>query len=81
MAGIEFSNEEKEFIVSKLKNYFDRELDSEITQFEAEFLIDFFSKEVGSYYYNKGLSDAQSLINLKLDDVVYELAKPTKFSR
>jgi|TARA_B110000285_G_C14872645_1_gene489972 uncharacterized protein (DUF2164 family) len=81
MAEIEFSNDEKEFIVSKLKKYFERELDQEITQFEAEFLIDFFSKEVGGYYYNKGLSDAQDLINLKLDDVIYELEKPTESSR
>ena len=81
MAEIEFSNDEKEFIVSKLKKYFERELDQEITQFEAEFLIDFFSKEVGGYYYNKGLSDAQDLISLKLDDVIYELEKPTESSR
>ena len=81
MADVEFSNEEKEVIVGKLKKYFEQELDHEISQFEAEFLIDFFSKEVGSYYYNKGLSDAQDLINLKLDDVVYELEKPTAFSR
>ena len=81
MAEIEFSNDEKEFIVSKLKKYFERELDQEITQFEAEFLIDFFSKEVGGYYYNKGLSDAQDLISLKLDDVIYELEKPTESRR
>ena len=81
MAEIEFSNDEKEFIVGKLKKYFERELDQEITQFEAEFLIDFFSKEVGGYYYNKGLSDAQDLISLKLDDVIYELEKPTESSR
>ena len=81
MAEIEFSNDEKEFIVGKLKKYFERELDQEITQFEAEFLIDFFSKEVGGYYYNKGLSDAQDLISLKLDDVIYELEKPTESRR
>ncbi|MFT5135073.1 MAG: hypothetical protein ACI9XU_000934 [Arenicella sp.] len=81
MVNVEFSNEEKAIIVGKLKKYFDRELDHDITHFEAEFLIDFFSKEVGSYYYNKGLSDAQNLINSKMDDVVYELEKPTEFSR
>lgn len=80
MAEIEFSNYEKEHIVGKLQTYFEKELQHEITQFEAEFLIDFFSDEVGSYYYNKGLSDAQALINLKMDDVMYELQKPTKFS-
>lgn len=81
MAKIEFSDYEKDHIVGKLKTYFERQLQHEITQFEAEFLIDFFSDEVGSYYYNKGLSDAQALINLKMDDVMYELEKPTKFSK
>lgn len=81
MADIKFSSGEKDHIVGKIKKYFERELQHEITQFEAEFLIDFFSNEVGSYYYNQGLSDAQVLINLKLDDVIYELEKPTEFSK
>lgn len=78
MADIEFSRLEKELIVEKLKTYFKTELQHQITQFEAEFLIDFFSDEVGGFYYNKGLSDAQALISLKMDDVIYELEKPTK---
>lgn len=81
MSEVEFSSEEKEIIVERVKQYFEAELDHDISQFDAEFLIDFFSKQIGDYYYNKGLSDAQALINVKLDDIIYELEKPTEFSR
>ena len=81
MTDIQFSNEEKELIVERVKNYFTAELAQDISQFDAEFLIDFFSEQIGNYYYNKGLADAQSLINIKLEDIIYELEKPTEFSR
>lgn len=42
MSVIEFSRDEKEAIVHKVKNYFSEKLDYEIGQFDAEFLLDFF---------------------------------------
>lgn len=84
MNPIEFSKQEKEVLVDKIKNYFEAELDQEIGQFDAEFLIDFFSINLGSYYYNRGLFDAQVAIRSKLDDVESEiesLEKPTDFLR
>lgn len=56
--AIEFSNEEKARLVVKTKRYFRQELDQEIQQFDAEFLLGFFTQEVGPYYYNRGLYDA-----------------------
>ena len=79
MSDIKFSKEEKERIVNKVKIYFDSELEQDIGGFEAEFLIDFFSKEIGSYFYNRGLSDAQILFSTKADELSYqiqELEKP-----
>ncbi len=61
MAQIEFTKEEKELIVQKLKYYFVHELDFEIGQFDAEFLLDFFNKEIGVYHYNRALIDAQAI--------------------
>ena len=84
MAIIEFSKEEKETIVSKIKNYFNEELDQEIGQFDAEFLLDFFSETVGVYYYNKGLYDARAILQSKIEsinDAIYEIERPTEFSR
>lgn len=80
MSAIEFSAGEKEAIVEKLKIYFSENLAQEIGGFDAEFLIDFFAEEVGAYFYNRGLYDAQALIAMKIEelsDSIYELEKPT----
>ena len=82
MNKIEFSKEEKEVLVEKFKKYFELELNQEIGQFDAEFLIDFVSENLGSYYYNRGLQDAQIAIRSKLDDIESEidsLEKPTEY--
>lgn len=84
MAKIEFSDTEKESIVGKIKGYFQAELDQDIAQFDAEFLLDFFSQEIGAYYYNRGLSDAKLILEQKLEsitDAFYEIEKPTDLCR
>jgi len=81
--NIEFTEEEKVVLVQKLKHYFTNELDTDIGQFDAEFLLDFFSKEVGVYHYNKGLQDAQDIFKSRVEavtDAIYELEVPTEFS-
>ncbi|WP_413701722.1 DUF2164 domain-containing protein [Psychromonas sp. KJ10-10] len=82
MASIEFSIEQKSRIVSEIQRYFERELEQEIGDFDAEFLLDFFSEKVGSAYYNQGLNDARQLLDEKLDTITesfYELEKVTDF--
>jgi len=82
MQQIEFSKEEQELLIDKIKKYFDKELDQEIGQFDAEFLLSFFSKEVGSYFYNRGLFDAQAILEGRMDSItqaIYELEIPTAF--
>lgn len=82
MSEIEFSKEEKSILVEKLKSYFDKELGQEVGQFDCEFFLDFISTEIGAYYYNRGLSDAQAIIANKIEDIsdaFYEIEKPTSF--
>lgn len=84
MSKIEFSKEEKEVLVSRIQLYFNEELEQQLGKFDAEFLLDFFSEEVGAYYYNRGLYDAQTILESKLEaitDAIYEIEKPTQFSR
>lgn len=84
MSKIEFSSSQKNVIVQKIQRYFQEELDQELGQFDAEFLMDFFSKEVGAYYYNQGLHDAQAMIEKQLEsiaDAIYEIEKPVAFTR
>ncbi len=75
---IKFSKEETQRLTRKIQQYFNDELDQEIGQFPAQFLLDFFSEEIGPYYYNRGLMDAQKVVETKLSDAIYELEQSIK---
>lgn len=84
MADIKFSDEEKAVIVRKIQLYFTEELKQDLGRFDAEFLLEFFAEEVGAYFYNRGLYDAQVILSAKLDDLndsISLLEKPTAFRR
>ena len=70
---IEFSPEQKAAIVDKIKEYFDAELDQDIGQFDAEFLLEFFIKEIGPYFYNQGIFDARGVFQSRLENIDEEL--------
>lgn len=78
MSDIEFSSQQKVMLVDKLQKYMSKELDVELGQFDADFMLDFISKEMGSIYYNQGLYDAQAVLTDKVDsltDAIYQLEK------
>ena len=84
MEKLKFTDAEKAQIVQKVKMYFHEELDQQIGSFDAEFLIDFFSEEIGVHFYNRGLYDAQALFSQKVEefsDAVYELEQATSFRK
>ena len=82
MEKIEFSSDQKSQLVNQIQIYFERELDQDIGDFDAEFLLDFFTEKVGGFYYNEGLNDAKALLDDKLETITesfYELEKVTDF--
>ncbi len=84
MDEIEFTREEKDAIVLQIKDYFLKELDREIGQFDAEFLLEFFIRQIGPYFYNKGLLDARTILQHHIDNIdeaLYSIEKPTEFTR
>ena len=84
MEPMKFTKDEKALMVSKVQLYFREELDREIGGFDAEFLIDFFAEEIGPYFYNRGLYDAQAILESRMEQVaeaIYDIEKPTEFSR
>lgn len=84
MAIVEFSGDEKKVIVGRIQAYFREELNQELGGFDAEFLLDFFAEEMGAYFYNRALYDAQAILQRRLEDfgeAVFELEKPTDFRR
>jgi uncharacterized protein (DUF2164 family) len=84
MSEIEFTREEREVICRKIQLYFKEELEQEVGQFDAGFLLDFFAEEIGTYFYNRGLYDAQAILESRLENIgeaIYEIEKPTQFLR
>ena len=84
MTKITFTKDEKALIVRKIQLYFSEELKQEIGQFDAEFLLDFVGQEIGSYFYNRGLYDAQAALSAKIEDVqdaIFQLEQPTDFKK
>jgi uncharacterized protein (DUF2164 family) len=79
LANIEVSKDNKDFIVDKIQQYFNQELDQDLAQFDAEFLLDSFSEQIGMLYYNQALQNAQAVLVNKLEgvtDAICELEKP-----
>ena len=69
MSDIELDPAVKTAAIWKVQKYFLEELQQEIGSFDAEFLLDFFAKNVGAYYYNQGLADALKSFELKMEDI------------
>lgn len=83
MSIIKLKGAEKAAVVKRMQKYFEDELNQEIGQFDAEFLIDFFTEEIGVFFYNQGLYDAQRVIDERVEtikDALYEIEQPTKLS-
>lgn len=80
MATIELTRDQIDALVAKLQRYFDDELDRELGQFEAEFLLDFLATQLGPYFYNQGLQDAKAIFESRMEamgEAIYELEKHT----
>ena len=77
---INISRKHKETIIQDLQEWFQENLDHEQGSLDDEFLFDFFTKNVGGFYYNQALTDVPTLIYEKtesLADSIYDLTKDT----
>jgi uncharacterized protein (DUF2164 family) len=84
MKPITFSREETRAMVDEIRDYFRDELDQDIGAMPAEMLVRFFAERMGAYFYNRGLYDAQKLIQKRMDglvDDVFALEQPTRHLR
>ena len=84
MKKVEFTQEEKDLLARKIQMYFHEELNQEIGGFDAQFLLEFFSEEIGPLWYNQGLQDAQAVIDEQManvGDAIYELTQITDLKR
>ena len=76
MKPISFEKEERAVIISRIQRYFADELEQSIGNIPAEQLLNFFTAEIGPYYYNQALGDAQAAMTRAVDgfnDLIYDL--------
>ena len=74
MKPIEFTREERRAIALKLQAYFRDELDQDLGALPAEMLLDFLGREIGPWFYNRGLYDAQAVVNARAEDIAEAIA-------
>lgn len=79
MKPIAFSREETADLVRRLRDFAREELEQEMSQLQAEMLLDMIRIEMGPAFYNRALYDAQALVTAKAEeigDAVLSLERP-----
>ncbi len=69
MPDIELNTQTREELSRRLQAYFSEELEVELAGFDAVFLLDFLTKELGPHFYNQGLYDAEAMLSKRMDDI------------
>ena len=81
MADITFTREQTQRMARKIQDYLEQNLSIELEDFDAEFLLEFISRELGAHYYNQGINDAITKKKKKMLDItdsVLWLEKPVQ---
>lgn len=74
-----FSRAMKDNLIQQIQTYFTTEMSQELGNFEAEFLLDFFSENIGPHYYNQAIRDVQKHLSGYVDTLnerIDELEEP-----
>ena len=66
---IELDKQETKEVVASLQRYFKEELEEEISEMRAKFLLDYMLEEIAPFAYNKGVKDAETYFRGKLEDL------------
>ena len=67
--AIELTKPETDAVVPSLQKYFREELEQELSEMKARFLLDYIMKEIGPFAYNKGVKDAEAYFRGKVEDL------------
>jgi len=73
---IRLSDERRDRLTEDMRAVFLEEFDSELSEFQAQRLLDFMIKHLGAPVYNQAIQDARKFIHEKLDDLDGECYEP-----
>ena len=76
---IDLKNIDKDAVVIQIQRWFEQELDSEIGQFDALFLLDFFADKIGPHFYNQGLADAKAILAHSVENIAEKIDELEKY--
>lgn len=74
--AIRIEAEARERMVASIRRYFEQELDEEIGELQAGFLLDYFLKEIAPTVYNRAIGDAQAWMLGRVEDLEASLYEP-----
>ena len=75
MAAIRFSRQQQAELAGALQRWFADNSEHALGSFEAGFLLDFISEQIGPHYYNRGVQDAQALLASRVDELHESLSQ------
>lgn len=67
--ALELTKQESEEIIPSLKKFFREELEQDLSEMRATFLLDYILKEIAPYAYNKGVKDSEAYFRNKVEDL------------
>jgi uncharacterized protein (DUF2164 family) len=67
--SIELTKEEVATIIPSLQRYAREELEVELSEMRAKFLLEYILKEVGPFAYNRGVADAEAYFRARVEDL------------
>ena len=66
---IELEPDTRKRMVESIRRYFEQEMDEEIGDLQAGFLLDYFMKEIAPSVYNRAIGDAQAWMLGRVEDL------------
>jgi uncharacterized protein (DUF2164 family) len=70
---IELSKEDRQQAIASIERYFRENIDQKIGNVAASGLLSFFLEEVGPSIYNKGVTDAQERMQVRVTELDFEV--------
>jgi len=67
--SVPLTKEQKTAATSKIKEYIQINFNIEIGNLQSEIFLDYITKHIGIYYYNKAVADSLSFMSEKAEDL------------
>lgn len=74
LSEIKLGPEAEKEMLRATKEFFLNERDEELSDFQAAVLLDFMVRQIGPYFYNQAVAEAQALMTKKVEEL-YGLEK------